>query len=178
MIQRAHYGNARPGVFDLLVAIFVGVLLFGATAARAAPEIDMPAPALKGTLFSGESFDLSQMRGKVVLVNYFSSYCKHCAYEIGNVETYMEDNADKGLVVLYIGVDRPEDRGRVERMVGIYNLKGIMVQDLEANGFGEKYRTPTAFVIDRNGIVRSKQWGGKTPMYFATYLNPLLAEAQ
>lgn len=152
--------------------------LSGTATANAAPEVDAPAPPLKGTLFSGEAFDLSKMRGKVVLVNYFSSYCKHCAYEIGNVETYLENNADKGLVVIYIGVDRPEDRGRVERMVGLYNLKGIMVQDLEENGFGEKYRTPTAFVIDRKGIVRSKDWGGKTPVYFANHVAPLLSEQQ
>lgn len=161
-----------------LALILTVAFLIGAAAVEAAPEIDAPAPALKGTLFSGEKFDLSQMRGKVVLVNYYSSYCRHCAYEIGNVETYLEDNSDKGLVVIYIGVDRPEDRGRVERMVGIYNLKGIMVQDLEANGFGEQYRTPTAFLIDRKGIVRSMQWGSKTPVYFANYLNPLLAESQ
>lgn len=164
----------RTALSLLLCAAF----LIGAAAAAAAPEINAPAPALKGRLFSGESFDLSHMRGKVVLVNYYSSYCKHCAYEIGNVETYLEDNADKGLVVIYIGVDRPEDRDRVERMVGIYNLEGIMVQDLEANGFGEQYRTPTAFMIDRKGIVRSRHWGSKTPMFFADHLNPLLAEPQ
>ncbi len=151
-------------------------LLLACSAALAAPEIGAPAPPLKGRLFSGEAFDLSAMQGKVVLVNYYSSYCKHCAYEIGSVEAYLEDNVDKGLVVIYIGVDRPQDKHRVERMVEIYNLKGIMVHDLEENGFGEKYRTPTAFVIDRKGIVRSKHWGGKTPMYFAEHLNPVLAE--
>jgi cytochrome c biogenesis protein CcmG, thiol:disulfide interchange protein DsbE len=167
-----------PSPRALVACLFAAVSLLTAVPAAAAPEIDAPAPALKGTLFSGEDFDLAQMRGKVVLVNYFSSYCKHCAYEIGNVESYLEDNAARGLVVIYIGVDRPQDRGRVERMVGLYGLKGIMVQDLEENGFGEKYRTPTAFVIDRKGILRSKQWGGKTPMYFADYLNPVLAEPQ
>jgi alkyl hydroperoxide reductase subunit AhpC len=142
----------------------------------AAPEIGAPAPALKGTLFSGEEFDLARMRGQVVLVNYFSSYCKHCAYEIGNVETFLEQNRDRGFVVIVIGVDRPEDRGRVERMVGLYNLKGIMIQDLAQNGFGAGYRTPTAFVIDRKGVLRSMQWGGKTPLYFRDVIVPVLAE--
>jgi peroxiredoxin len=142
----------------------------------AAPEVGVPAPALKGTLFSGEEFDLARMRGKVVLVNYFSSYCKHCAYEIGNVETFLEENRDRGFVVIVIGVDRLEDRGRVERMVGLYNLQGIMLQDLEDNGFGSGYRTPTAFVIDRRGMLRSMQWGGKTPLYFRDFVTPVLNE--
>jgi cytochrome c biogenesis protein CcmG, thiol:disulfide interchange protein DsbE len=166
------------GLRNLIASLFAAASLLGALPAVAAPEIDAPAPPLKGTLFSGEDFDLAQMRGKVVLVNYFSSYCKHCAYEIGNVETYLEENVARGLVIIYIGVDRPEDRGRVERMVGLYGLKGIMVQDLEENGFGPKYRTPTAFVIDRKGILRSMHRGGKTPIYFANFVNPILDEPQ
>ena len=167
--------RARTRTATLLL-LLAGML--AAIRAGAAPEIGAPAPALKGRLFSGENFDLSKMRGKVVLVNYFSSYCKHCAYEIGNVETYYEDNTDQGLVVIYIGIDRPEDRGRVERMVGTYNLKGVMLNELTENGFGEHYPTPTAFVIDREGIVRSKQWGSKTPLYFRNYVEPVLNNAR
>ncbi|MCL6645661.1 MAG: TlpA family protein disulfide reductase [Dehalococcoidia bacterium] len=98
----------RLRLLGLLLICLPGVPL------HAAPEIGTPAPALRGTLFSGEEFDLARMRGQVVLVNFFSSYCKHCAYEIGNVETFLEQNRDRGFVVLVIGVDRPEDRGRVE----------------------------------------------------------------
>jgi peroxiredoxin len=156
--------------FIVLAALWLG------PAATAAPEIGMSAPALKGTLFSGEAFDLAGMRGQVVLVNFFSSYCKHCAYEIGNVETFLEQNRDRGLVVIVVGVDRPEDRGRVQRMVDLYNLKGIMVQDLSENGFGAGYRTPTAFLVDRKGVVRSMHWGGKTPLYFRDVVVPVLAE--
>jgi len=149
---------------------------FAVGPANAVPEVGEPAPALKGTLFSGEPFDLAEMRGKVVLINYYSSYSKQCAFEIGNIEAFLEENRDKGLVVVYIGVDRPQDRHRVERMVKLYNLQGIMSNELEANGFGEKFRTPRAFVIDRQGIVRSHEYGSKTPIYFQKFLIPVLAE--
>ncbi|MGD8476227.1 MAG: TlpA disulfide reductase family protein [Burkholderiales bacterium] len=144
--------------------------------AAAAPKVGEPAPALKGTLFSGKYFDLSTMRGKVVLVNYYSSYSKQCAFEIGNVEAFLEEYVDKGLVVIYLGVDRPQDRHRVERMVKIYGLQGAMSNELDENGFGEKYRAPRAFVIDRQGIVRSREYGGKTPIYFQKFLIPVLEE--
>lgn len=116
------------------------------------------------------------MRGKVVLVNFFSSYCKHCAYEIGNVETFYESHREQGFEVIVVGVDRPEDRHRVERMVGLYGLQGIMAGDLQESGFDRSYRTPTAFLIDRNGVLRSKTWGSKTPHYFAENVLPLLRE--
>lgn len=158
-----------------LITVFI-VALLAAPTAGAVPEIGEPAPAFKGTLFSGQSFDLAEMRGKVVLINYYSSYSKQCAFEIGSIEAFLEENRDKGLVVVYVGVDRPQDRHRVERMVKLYNLEGIMNNELQENGFGEKYRTPRAFVIDRQGIVRSREYGGKTPAYFQKYLVPVLAE--
>jgi peroxiredoxin len=152
-------------------------LLVGATA-HAAPQIGETAPALKGAFFSGEKFDLATMRGKVVLVNFYSSYCSFCAYEIGNVETYLENNQDKGFTVIVVGVDKLEDRARVERMLGIYNLNGLMTDELEESGFAKRYATPTAFVIDRNGILRARLSGAKMPSWFRQNVDPLLAEGQ
>lgn len=152
----------------------VALMLLAATAAWSMPEVDQPAPALKGTFFSGRPFDLREMRGKVVLVNFYSSYCSFCAYEIGNLETFYEQHRDLGFEVIVVGIDRREDRHRVERMVGLYGLQGVMVDDLEESGFEKKYPTPTAFVIDREGILRSRIRGSKTPSYFAENVLPLL----
>jgi len=157
------------GAKNLLV-----LLLFAAPAAWAVPEVDQPAPALKGTFFSGRPFDLREMRGKVVLVNFYSSYCSFCAYEIGNLETFYEQHRDHGFEVIVVGIDQPEDRHRVERMVGLYGLQGVMVDDLSESGFERRYPTPTAFVIDRNGMLRSRTWGSKTPRFFSENVLPLL----
>jgi len=152
----------------------LALLLLAAAAAWAMPEVDQPAPALKGTLFSGKPFNLKEMRGKVVLVNFYSSYCKHCAYEIGNLETFYEQYREQGFEVLVVGVDALGDRHRVERMVALYGLQGVMADDLEESGFERRYPTPTAFVIDREGILRSRTKGSKTPHYFAEHVLPLL----
>lgn len=157
-------------------ALFLSATLTVAFNAYAVPELEQPAPPLKGTLFTGEDFDLGAMRGKVVLVNFYSSYCKYCAYEIGNIETIYEKYQSQGLEVIELGVDELNDRARVERMLAIYHLPGTMVEDLRENGFGRRYPTPTAFLIDRSGILRHKQWGAKTADYFREVLLPLLRE--
>lgn len=170
-------GVARARASAAGVAILFGLtLLFLAPSARAVPEIDQPAPVLKGTLFSGRTFDLQQMRGRVVLVNFYSSYCKFCAYEIGNLETFYEQHKSEGFDVIALGVDELADRERVARMLGIYNLPGTMVDELQANGFGRRYPTPTTFLIDRNGVLRHKRWGVKTPDYYREVVLPLLRE--
>jgi cytochrome c biogenesis protein CcmG, thiol:disulfide interchange protein DsbE len=167
----------NPMIGPVLARVALIAIVCGILPAFAAPEIGAPAPELKGTFFTGEPFDLAALRGKVVLVNFYSSYCKHCAYEIGNVETFYEQNRDKGFEVLIIGVDAPSDRHRVERMIGIYRLKGTMVDELTSNGFGPKFPTPTAFLIDRDGILRSRHHGGKTPLYFRETVRPLLQKS-
>jgi len=158
-----------------LIAAFVGILLWSAVAS-AVPELDQPAPALKGTFFSGAALDLEKMRGKVVLVNFYSSYCKFCAYEIGNLEAFYEAHRAQGFEVIALGVDEVSDRGRVARTLDLYGLPGAMVDELQANGFGRRYPTPTAFVIDREGVLRHKQWGAKTAPYFKEVVVPLLNE--
>ena len=141
---------------------------------RAAPEIDQPAPWLKGRLFSGAEFDLAGMRGKVVLVNFYSSYCKFCAYEIGTLEAFYEEHRDEGFEVIAIGIDELQDRHRVERMLGIYNLPGAMADELAENGFARRYPTPTAFVIDRDGILRHRMTGAKAPRHYREMVLPWL----
>ncbi|NIO41093.1 MAG: redoxin domain-containing protein, partial [Burkholderiales bacterium] len=122
-------------MFSFASRLALMLLLICVTRVHAVPQIGEPAPSLKGILFSGQAFDLAAMRGTVVLINFYSSYCKFCAYEIGNIETYLDNNRARGFVVIMVGVDRVEDRARVERMLRIYNLDGLMAHEIEENGF-------------------------------------------
>ena len=155
--------------------LFAAWLALSPAASRAGAQVGEPAPPLRGTLFSGHALDLQGLRGKVVLVNFFSSYCKFCAYEIGNVQTFYERHRGQGFEVVVVAIDERTDRDRVERMIGSYGLQGIMADDLEESGFERRYPTPTAFVIDRDGIVRSRTRGAKQPFWFAEEVVPLLA---
>lgn len=163
----------RHGLLHLV--LFASFVLAMAPA-RAVVELDQPAPPLKGTLLSGDRFDLATYKGKVVLVNFYSSYCRHCALEIGSVETYRDDMKDRGFEVLVIAIDRPDDKDRVAHALGTYNLQGAMVSDLEESGFERSYPTPTAFVIDREGIVRAKLWGAKTLPRMRELMTPFLGK--
>ena len=152
------------------------LLMLAAALAFAVVEMDQPAPPLRGTLVSGDKFDLADHRGKVVLVNFYSSYCRYCALEIGTLETFHDDLKDKGFEIIVIGVDRLEDKTRVARMLGIYNLQGAMADELDETGFERNYPTPTAYVIDREGVVREKTTGPKTPPRMRELLAPYLKQ--
>lgn len=157
-------------------ALLLAVLVLVSLEARAIVEVDQPAPPLKGTLLSGDKFDLAGYKGKVVLVNFYSSYCRHCALEIGSIETYRDDMKDRGFDVLVIAIDRAGDKDRVAHALSTYNLQGAMAVELEESGFERSYPTPTAFVIDREGIVRAKLWGAKTLPRMRELMTPFLGK--
>ena len=67
------------------------------------------------------------MKSENLLLKFLlSSYSKHCAYEIGSIETFLRTPKIK---IIYIGVDRPQDKHRVERAVKIYSIEGFMLTD-------------------------------------------------
>jgi peroxiredoxin len=163
----------RPAASWRLLAVWC---LVCSLTARAQPEVGEPAPELRGRFLNGQEFDLANMRGQVVLVNFFSSYCKFCAYEIGNLETYYEAHKARGFAVIVVALDGATDRDRVSRMLDNYGLPGTLASDLAANGFGTRYPTPTAFIIDRNGVLRHRMWGAKNPAHYRELVQPLLPE--
>lgn len=163
-------------ILVIQAALWGATLSGSAIFAHAVPTIDEPAPPLKGTLFDGKAFDLAGFKGKVVLVNFFSSYCKFCAYEIGNLENYYEEFKSQGFEVLAINIDAPGDKERAARMANIYNLPGAMVSDLSESGFEKNYPTPTCFILDRKGYLRAKLTGAKQPKFYRDVIEPLLKE--
>ncbi len=167
----------RPAwIVAFLAVLCVASLACASLSADAVPIIDEPAPPLKGILFDGTPFDLNDFKGKVVMVNFFSSFCKICALEIGNIENYYEEFKQKGLEVIALSIDRPDDKERSARMANNYNLPGGMVADLSESGFEKKYPTPTCYVFDRKGILRAKFTGAKQPKFYRGVIEPLLKE--
>ena len=163
-------------ILCLRACLLVFSMLFASINLYAMPTIDEPAPPLKGSMFDGTPFDLNDYKGKVVMVNFFSSFCKICALEIGNVENYYEEFKEQGLEILALSIDRPDDKERSARMAKNFNLPGGMLSDLIESGFEKKYPTPTCFVFDRKGVLRAKYTGAKQPQFYREVIAPLLKE--
>jgi thiol-disulfide isomerase/thioredoxin len=71
-----------------------------------------PAPALTGELLEGGAYDLSQDRGKVVVVNFWGSWCAPCRAEIDDLEQTYE--ATKAQGVAFLGINVRDDRDKAK----------------------------------------------------------------
>ena len=113
----------------------------------AAPDFTLERLDRDGTL------QLSSLRGKVVVLNAWASWCGPCKEEAPYLEQVWQSNRDRGLVVL--GVDAKDFRVDARRFADRYGLTFPLVYDGPGDAVGDYGITgfPETFVIDREGRV-------------------------
>jgi cytochrome c biogenesis protein CcmG, thiol:disulfide interchange protein DsbE len=153
------------------IGIFLGILVLsgvwlltgntqaGGPALSEVTPYDAPGFTLK-TLDGGE-IDLQQYKGKVVLLNFWGTWCEPCKEETPALQNAYEQLKDEGLVV--IGVDlfdseRANQRGLadVQRFAALYGVTYPIALD-ETGSVGRSYAIapiPTSYFIDQDGKVR------------------------
>ena len=130
-------------------------LLFAALATQAGagpPAAEgMAAPVLVGRSFSGEPFDLSAWRGKVVVLNFWASWCSPCRDEMPLLDALQRDYRERGVVVLGLSADDRHDRkGALAASQGVAYMTG-MLAECSSNGFGAPQMLPLTYIIDGAG---------------------------
>jgi thiol-disulfide isomerase/thioredoxin len=114
---------------------------------------------IKGTLLNGQPFDQKALAGKVVLVDFWATWCGPCVAEIPNVLEQYEKYHDKGFEVVGISLD--EDREALEKFVGEKKIPWpILFEKSEGEGWRHPLSTyygisgiPTVILIGRDGNV-------------------------
>lgn len=137
-----------------------------AVAGQALPRL-FEAPEFVGLtdwINSEEIKSIKNLRGKVVLVDFWTFGCINCIHTLPYVQQWHEKFRDRGLVVL--GVHAPEfgyerKKDNVKRAVKKYGLTYPVVIDNDFN-YWRAYRNrywPAFFLIDKEGVVRYKHFG-------------------
>jgi cytochrome c biogenesis protein CcmG, thiol:disulfide interchange protein DsbE len=142
--------------FMRLAAFLFAGWLTAPAAAGAALGNGEAAPALVLTGFDGNAFDLATLRGKVVLVNYWATWCAPCKKEMPVLNSFYRRYHEQGLEIIGISADRPQDFARMRRMSGTLAYPTATLDRISQDGFGPPTGFPLTYVIDREGIVRDK----------------------
>ncbi len=140
----------------------------------AAPQPGYPAPDLSGKSVNGTTLRLRNLRGKVVLLNFWSTSCPPCRSEMPLLDQWYRRFHRQGLVV--VGVDKQEDQGAVRRFVRSLGVSYPLVLDRSGDTASryDLYALPASFLIDRRGIVRSVRYGVVDRLFLQGQVRPLL----
>ena len=109
---------------------------------------------------NGETRQLSQFRGKIVLLNFWATWCKPCTTEMPAMQSCYDKLRDRGLVVL--AVNELEDNTKVREHIKTYGHTFPVLMDRDnrvANMYGV-YGLPVSVFIDERGVVQEYIKGG------------------
>ena len=146
--------DATNPSWRLLSAALLASAVFAS--ASAAPSINDAAPALVLTESGGETFDLAKLRGKVVLVNYWATWCAPCKKEMPTLNSFYRRYHEQGLEIIGISADHPEDFAKMRKMSTTLAYPASTLDKISQDGFGPPEGFPLTYVIDRDGVVRDK----------------------
>ena len=165
----------RTWVMIAIVSLFaLAALLFalsGANGPRA--EVGKPAPAFDVTSTQGVEIDSLALRGSVIVVNFFASWCKPCQAEAHDLEAIWNTYRDQGVV--FVGIAYEDTEVKISEFVNKYGLTFPVVTT--ARNVGREFGVtgvPETYIIDREGIVTYKQLGAIDPTELAQMIEHAL----
>jgi len=127
------------------------------------PRVAKPYKALdfhlKGT--DGKVYTLSQYRGKVVIINFWATWCPPCRYEMPSMERAWKKIRNKGVVMLAINVGEDEDK--IFDFTGTYPVSFPILMDIKGTVIA-KYPViglPTTYIVSPNGMVTHRAVGSR-----------------
>jgi cytochrome c biogenesis protein CcmG/thiol:disulfide interchange protein DsbE len=154
-----------------LVLMAVMFLLTAATAGWAAGSAaDFTLKAVQ----DGKEYSLSQFKGKVVLINFFTFFCGPCRQEMPHLSQMHQELKGQGFQTLGIGLSSTPDQ--LKQIVTQLNLAYPVLEgnDAVSKAYGGVELVPLTFIIDKQGNIAHKVLGARSKADFEKMIKPLL----
>ncbi|TSI09754.1 TlpA family protein disulfide reductase [Lysinibacillus sp. BW-2-10] len=108
---------------------------------------------------NGDPINLSDLRGKIVILNFWATWCPPCRAEMPHMQSFYEKNKDNGVEIIAVNLTAlDEGKQAVEKFVNEYGLTFPVVLD-ENGSVGKLYEIltiPTSYIIDAEGRIFQK----------------------
>lgn len=141
-----------------LYLIFICTALAG-TFCLAADEDGQPAPRFHAKTTGGEMFNNESVKGKVVLLEFWTTWCQYCHQEEPLVEQINRELGDKGLIVL--AIDVAESKKTVKKYLEQHprSCRIVLTEDTNLAAMYQANSYPIYVAIDRDGNIAGEQRG-------------------
>ena len=157
-IRRIYYYNGVPHLIRFSGSVATTLILLVLSACYSGtrpPRIGSAAPDFT-VRDSDRTVTLSQLKGQVVVLNFWATWCPPCIEEMPSLVQMQQRMKAKGVTVLAVSLDVDDDNYR--RFLRDHNVNLLSVRDADqrSNSLYGTFKFPETYVIDRNGVVRRK----------------------
>ncbi|HJU26568.1 MAG TPA: TlpA disulfide reductase family protein [Rhodanobacteraceae bacterium] len=165
-----------------LPAVFLMLFVLAAPAVRAGNDLVLgaPAPPIMLTTLDGRHIATRDLRGKVVILTFWATWCAPCREELPLLSRYAQRHARDGLVVLGFSLDTPDKLDEVRAVAKRLDFPVGLLGDPHVPGYGRIWHLPVNFTIDRSGNLVDDGWKDEDPVWTRERLErivtPLLDE--
>jgi len=139
-------------------------------------------PQWSAVTLEGERVDAEALRGRVVVVNFWASWCGPCRLEVPALQSLWEEHGgDRGVGrVAVVGVSIDSDRAAAERFLAERGVTYPVVMATPAleEAFGGVRGVPTTFILDGGGVVHHRVYGYFVPPAMRAAVQRLLEESE
>ncbi|MFV2059044.1 MAG: peroxiredoxin family protein [Gammaproteobacteria bacterium] len=150
--------NKIPVIFSILIAF--AVLTLSSTAS--AVKIRQVAPDFTLASNKGNNIRLKDLRGKVVMINFWATWCAPCRKELPLLNDLYNKYKSKGFVLLGVNID--ENSKLAKKMISELKINFPVLFD-STQKTSEAYdlqAMPSTFIVDKSGVVRFSHYGYKS----------------
>ena len=150
------------------VAVLLGLLCFCLSACSSPPQTPSAGPPAVGqaapdfTLsdLTGKPVSLSALRGKVVIVNFWATWCPPCRAEMPSMELLHRELGDQGLVLLAVNIEK-DGRQAVSKFLAAspHSFPVLLDEQEEIQKRYGVHKFPESFVIRKDGVIDDKVVG-------------------
>jgi thiol-disulfide isomerase/thioredoxin len=117
---------------------------------------------------------LSDLQGKVVLVNFWATWCPYCRHEMPAMQAFYQENQAKGFEIVAYSLDKTQTEVDAFMRAEGYSFPAPLATQETTAAFGDVSRVPLSFIVDREGIVRHKIAGQVHAGRLDDLITPLL----
>ncbi len=134
-----------------------------------------PAPDVQFTKLDGSALRLSDLRGRVVLLNFWATWCIPCRSEIPTLSAMQKDFESRGLSIVGVSYDDTADLVQ-QFQKQLPQSYQVVLGGREVGSQLPASPLPTTYIIDREGRIREKLIGERSRLAFESSIKPLLEE--
>lgn len=143
----------------MLRAVLRGLCLCVATIPLLAIDLHEPAPHFNAKTLDGEKLSSDSLKGKVVLIEFWATWCPPCKSDEPAVETLNHEFQKDGLVVLAVNMGEPRRKVKKYLQNSPRSSKVILAEDTTLAAICEAKAYPLYVLLDRDGNVAGTQHG-------------------